>query len=64
MCNFLSLESNIVVNKLGEATGRRTKRECLSFWRHWKLRGIQIASFTLAYVSKVSITWPKLTVVG
>lgn len=64
MCNFLSLESNIVINKLGEATGRRTEHECLSFRRRWKLRGIQIAFFTLAYASKVSITWPKLTVVG
>ena len=62
MYNFLSSESNIVINKLGEATCRRTKHERLSFLRRWKLRGIQIASFTLGYDSQV--TWPKLTIVG
>lgn len=62
MYNFLSSESNIVINKLGEATCRRTTHECLSFLRRWKLRGIQIASFPLGYDTQV--TCPKLTIVG
>lgn len=61
MYNFLSSESKIVINKPKEATGRRIKHECLSFLRSWKLRGIQIASFTVGFDSKV--TWPKLPAV-
>lgn len=60
MSHFLSSESNIVINKPGEATVRRTKQECLLFLRLWRLRGIHIASFTLDFNS--DITWPKLTV--
>lgn len=62
MYNFLSSESKIVINKPKEATGRRIKHECLSFLRSWKLRGIQIASFTVGFDSKV--TWPKLPAVS
>lgn len=59
MSHFLSSESNIVINKPREATGR-TKQECLLFPRLWRLRGIHIASFTLDFNS--DITCPKLTV--
>lgn len=62
MYNFHSSESKIVINKPKEARGRRIKHECLSFLRSWKLRGIQIASFTVGFDSKV--TWPKLTAVS
>lgn len=61
MYNFHSSESKIVINKPKEARGRRIKHECLSFLRSWKLRGIQIASFTVGFDSRV--TWPKLTAV-
>lgn len=62
MYNFLSSESNIVINELRETAGRRLQHECPPFLKHRKPRGIQIASFTLGFDSEV--TWPKLTVVS
>lgn len=62
MYNFLFSESNIVINKLRETTGRRIQHECLPFLRLWELWGIQIASFTLGFDSE--ITWSKLSVVS
>lgn len=54
MYNFLSSESKIVINKPKDAIGRRIKHEYLSFPRSWKLRGIQIASSTVGFDSKVT----------